>query len=187
MVALDTAVTLAPDPTWPITIRPNVLFKISGVRTNDYVQTSNNVFLVPEHQPNAHWHKIMMDTEACATGHYSRDQGGRDDPESRDSRYSTIPWNHHSLVVLRDNAPATGTLSDVWAKIAATIDNGKRVVLILQGPPKNHKGCRTQQFFHDKQGVYFARFPPGTIPFGHPADGLTTSKHGIATATRGHF
>ena len=53
------------------------------------------------------------------------------------TRQVTPAWNHNTLLVLRDNAPTTGALADVWDKIEATMKEGKHhVVLVLQDPPR---------------------------------------------------
>jgi len=80
-----------------------------------------------------------------------------------------IPWNHNTLIVLREDNARSGDLGDVWRKIHATQQAGKRVLLVLlQGPKtENQKHRRTQEFFRKIHGTVVAWFPTGTIPFGH--------------------
>jgi hypothetical protein len=76
------------------------------------------------------------------------------------------PWSPNTLIVLREID--AGALSDVWPKIQATQQAGKRVLLVLQDPPtENKKHSRTQEFFNNINGTVVACFPTGTIPFGH--------------------
>ena len=98
-------------------------------------------------------------------------------------------WKHNTLLVLRDNAPTTGALADVWDKIEATMKEGQHhVVLVLQDPPRGkEKGKRTEHFFTDRQGVCFAWLPQVPLPLATPVAGATTLLHGTARATRGRY
>ena len=53
-----------------------------------------------------------------------------------------------------------GGLSDVWPKIHATQQVGKRVLLVLQDPKtENKKHSRTQEFFRNIHGTVVPWFP----------------------------
>jgi hypothetical protein len=61
-----------------------------------------------------------------------------------------------------------GDLGDVWRKINATQQAGRRVLLVLQDPKtENKKHTRTQEFLRKIHGTVVAWFPTGIIPFGH--------------------
>jgi hypothetical protein len=88
--------------------------------------------------------------------------------ESRRSLQPITPWNHNTLIVLREDNVRSGDLNDVWRKIHATQQAGKRVLLVLQDPKtEDKKHSRTQEFFRNIHGTVVAWFPTGTILFGH--------------------
>ena len=111
-----------------------------------------------------------MSSEDCTRIRASEQEASQQEGREHTIWVETTAWNHNTLVVLRDDAPTSGALADVWDKIDATMKSGNNhhVILVLQDPPKEmEQGRRTDQFFRGLQGVCFAWLPPGSIAFGH--------------------
>ena len=74
--------------------------------------------------------------------------------------YQGSNMNHNTLIVLREDNVRSGDLNDVWRKIHATQQAGKRVLLVLRDPKtENKKHSRTQEFFRNIHGTVVPWFP----------------------------
>jgi len=188
------------DPSYPIHLEPpELLHELHGVRPFDFFILQDGTYLVPATRTVGLWTDMSADecstnglfsstrtarqqNQAVRTGQLRKEGDSHADMTEPlglcdNARDKVMAWNHSILLVLKDDAPTTGALADIWDKIEATIKEGKHhVVLVLQDPPcEKEKGKRTERFFADRQGVCFAWLPPGTIAFGH-ACGWANSK-----------
>jgi len=134
------------------------LEQATAIHQQDYIPLTRDRYATPTLRNPLEWHDMtqedLMDTSkipSVTTAH---------------PHQQVPPWSHNTLIVLRETC--VGALSDVWPKINATQQAGKRVLLVLQDPPaENKKHSRTQEFFNNMNGQVVAYFPTGTIPFGH--------------------
>ena len=173
--SLRQAITLLHDTWRSVPLEDTILFEIGGARTDDFVRIDDKI-LIPTMRKNKIWKHMDDTTETPASDTATRkvtdtmdgiSPTGTHKPEL-DKKKAITPWPYNSLVVLRDVAPTAGGLSDVWAKISATVATGRRVVLVLEDPPERYAKAKcTSNYFREREGVCFAWFPPGTIAFGH--------------------
>jgi hypothetical protein len=95
----------------------------------DYIPLTRDRYATPTLRNPLEWHDMtqedLMDTSkipSVTTAH---------------PHQQVPPRSHNTLIVLREIR--AGALSDVWPKIHATQQSGKRVLLVLQDPPTENK------------------------------------------------
>jgi hypothetical protein len=126
------------------------------VHQQDYVTITRDQYALPTIRNPLEWHDMTQEDPMNISNI----------PSGNTTHQPVSPWSHNTLIVLRE--VRAGALSDVWPKIQSTQQAGKRVLLVLQDPPSEHKyNSRTQEFFNNINGQVVACFPTGTIPFGH--------------------
>jgi len=136
----------------------STLEQARAVRQQDYVKLTHDRYAIPTIRNPLPWHDMTRED--------LMDQTNIDTGKTESQSQQTTPWSHNTLIVLREIR--AGALSDIWPKIHATQQAGKRVLLVLQDPKtENKKHSRTQEFFRNIHGTVVAWFPTGTIPIGH--------------------
>jgi hypothetical protein len=121
----------------------SILEQARAIRQQDYIPLTRDRYATPTIRNPLEWHDMTQEDLM----HTSK----RPSVNIAHPHQQVSPWSHNTLIVLREID--AGALSDVWPKIHATQQAGKRVLLVLQDPPaENKKHSRTQEFFNNMNG-----------------------------------